>query len=58
MKLTPEDVAAIIWKLAHYNGWLRRVHWPVGRQTWCLYRMAGLLPDWLTRWINRRVSTQ
>lgn len=58
VKLSPEDVADSVWKVAHYNGVLRRVHWPVGMQSWLAYRFSGLLPDWLARWINRRISTQ
>ena len=58
VKLTPDDVAATIWKLAHYNGWLRRVHWPVGFQAWLTYRVSSLFPDWLVRWINRLIATQ
>lgn len=58
VRLMPEDVARAVWKVAHYNGVLRRVHWPVGLQFWLVYRFSGLLPDWLARWLNRRIATQ
>ncbi len=53
--LTPADVAQTVWKAAHCKG--RRVHWPVGLQTQIVYKISGLLPDWLARWINKRIAT-
>lgn len=56
IKLTAEDVAQMVWKLAHYRG-RRKVHWPVGWQSHLFMRSAKLTPDWLSRWMNARVST-
>lgn len=58
VNLTPQDVADAVWKAAHHTGPFRRLHWPVGLQTWFIYRTTGLVPDWLARWINKRIATQ
>jgi NADP-dependent 3-hydroxy acid dehydrogenase YdfG len=57
VNLTPQNVADTVWKVAHHRGLFRRVHWPVGLQTWFIYRTTGLIPDWLARWINKRIAT-
>ncbi|MGH8457821.1 MAG: SDR family oxidoreductase [Nevskiales bacterium] len=58
VNLTPQDVADVVWKAAQHRGLFRRVHWPVGLQTWFLYKTMGLVPDWLARWINKRIAAQ
>lgn len=49
--LTPEDIAATVYNMAHYRG--SRVHWPVGLQTKLMLGASKLSPNWLTRLTNR-----
>ncbi|QTD46275.1 SDR family oxidoreductase [Ottowia testudinis] len=55
VRLTPEDVAAVIWKAAHYTGW-RKVHWTVGLQAAVLYRLGDITPGWINRAVARRIA--
>lgn len=56
VRLTPEDVAATIWKAATSQS--RKVHWLVGAQTFGMYWSVCWLPDWLHRpvtgWLSGR----
>jgi NAD(P)-dependent dehydrogenase (short-subunit alcohol dehydrogenase family) len=54
VRLTPEDIAATVYKMAHYNG--SRVHWPVGLQTKLMLSASKLSPNWLTRLTNRWIT--
>ena len=50
VRLTPEDVAARAWKVAHERK--RRLagpHRPVGRQTRLMAAAAAITPDWANR---------
>ena len=54
VRLTPEDIAATVYKMAHYRG--SRVHWPVGLQTKLMLGASKLSPNWLTRLTNRWIT--
>lgn len=56
VNLTPADVAATIFEAASYQGRTPRVHWMVGAQTKLFYTLTGLSPDWVNRFIARRIS--
>ena len=53
--LTPEDVAAVVWKASQHPGW-GKVHWPVGAQASILYKLTAVTPDWLNRLVARRIA--
>jgi NAD(P)-dependent dehydrogenase (short-subunit alcohol dehydrogenase family) len=55
--LTPEDVAAVIWKAANYHGGMGKVHWPVGLMSKLLHAVSGVAPDRVSRYLARRVAT-
>lgn len=54
VRLTPEDIAATVYRMAHYHG--SRVHWPVGLQTKLMMGASKLSPNWLTRLTNRWIT--
>ena len=54
--LEATDVANVIWRAANRRGFLPRVHWFVGAQTWLLWMATRLMPVWLMRLTTRRVS--
>lgn len=54
VRLTPEDIADTVYKMAHYRG--SRVHWPVGLQTKLMMGASKLSPNWLTRLTNRWIT--
>lgn len=54
VRLTPEDIAATVYRMAHYRG--SRVHWPVGLQTKLMMGASKLSPNWLTRLTNRWIT--
>lgn len=53
VRLGPQDVAAAIWRAAHWPRWWPRVHFGVGREVPLLALAARLLPFWINRWIAR-----
>ncbi|SFF46894.1 NADP-dependent 3-hydroxy acid dehydrogenase YdfG [Fontimonas thermophila] len=53
--LQAEDIAAVIWRAAHWNG-RRRVHWYPGAQTRLLALVNKLAPAWLNRYTVKQVS--
>ncbi|MDO5624004.1 MAG: SDR family oxidoreductase [Pseudomonadota bacterium] len=55
VRLTPDDVAAVIWKAAHYKGW-SKVHWTVGLQAAVLYRLGDITPSWINRAVARLIA--
>lgn len=55
--LTPEDVAKTVWQAARYQGKLPKVHWTVGFQTRLFYGLAGTVPDFVTRFVNSRLTS-
>jgi NAD(P)-dependent dehydrogenase (short-subunit alcohol dehydrogenase family) len=55
--LTPDDVAAVIWKAAAYRGSLGKVHWPVGFMSWLLHAASGAGPDRLARYVARHIAS-
>ena len=57
VNLTPEEIAATIMEAAEYNGFPPRVHWTVGGQTRLMYALSGLVPDWVTRFVTRKIAT-
>ena len=57
VRLTPEDVAGVIWRAANYTGSLGKVHWPVGLPAKLLHAMNGAGPDRLARFVARRIAT-
>lgn len=58
VNLGPEDVAAEIFEAATDAPLLPRVHRVVGLQTKFFYKVAGLAPDWLARFINQQLTRQ
>lgn len=52
LNLTPEDVAATVWRAAHWRLW-PRVHWFPGWQAWFLALAQKLSPAWLNRFSTR-----
>ncbi|GAB3441973.1 SDR family oxidoreductase [Massilia solisilvae] len=56
VRLTPEDVANVIWKAAHYRGSLGKVHWPVGIRARLFHALNGAGPDRLARFIARMIA--
>lgn len=54
VRLTPDDVAQVVWRAA--NSQRRRTHWPVGVQTAVAHRARKLAPDGLTRAVVRWLS--
>jgi NAD(P)-dependent dehydrogenase (short-subunit alcohol dehydrogenase family) len=57
VRLTPEDVAATAWKVAHERR--RRLagpHRPVGRQTRLMAAAAAVTPDWANRLVVSRLA--
>jgi NADP-dependent 3-hydroxy acid dehydrogenase YdfG len=57
VKLTPEDVAGVIWRAATYKGSMGKVHWPVGLGAKLLHAMNGAGPDRLARFVARQIAT-
>lgn len=55
VRLTAEDVADQVWHTARARG-RGRVHWPVGGMARWLFRLSGSGPQWLERWIARRIA--
>ncbi|GAB3406828.1 SDR family oxidoreductase [Massilia agilis] len=56
VRLTPEDVANVIWKAAHYRGSPGKVHWPVGFRAKLFHALNGAGPDRLARFIARMIA--
>lgn len=56
VRLQPQDVAASVWRAAHWPRWWPRVHWLPGIQTAVTYLLMRLSPLWLNRWVSRRLS--
>lgn len=57
VQLTADDVAQTIWQAANQRTRISRVHWPVGWMTTWLLRLTGLSPNWLNRFIVKRITT-
>jgi NAD(P)-dependent dehydrogenase (short-subunit alcohol dehydrogenase family) len=57
VRLTPEDVASVIYRAATYRGSIGKVHWPVGLGAKLLHAMNGAGPDRLARFVARRIAT-
>jgi hypothetical protein len=57
VQLTPEDVAATVWKAAHFTGSFGKVHWPLNWQAVWMFRLTSMTPDWLARAIARRIAS-
>jgi NAD(P)-dependent dehydrogenase (short-subunit alcohol dehydrogenase family) len=55
MRLVPADVAAVVWRAAHWKLW-PRVHWYPGVQGWFLALTQKLTPHWFNRLTTRLVS--
>jgi NAD(P)-dependent dehydrogenase (short-subunit alcohol dehydrogenase family) len=54
VRLTPDDVAQVVWRAATSKR--RRTHWPVGVQTALAHHARKLAPDALTRAVVRWLS--
>lgn len=57
VKLTPQDVAEVIWQAARYNG-RPKVHWPVGLQSKLFQQTSKYSPEWLNRFINFHIAAK
>ncbi len=56
VRLQPQDIAASVWRAAHWPRWWPRVHWLPGIQTTATYVLMRLSPLWLNRWVFQRLS--
>jgi NADP-dependent 3-hydroxy acid dehydrogenase YdfG len=56
VELTPQDVAATIWKAAHFQGSYGKVHWPLNWKAVWMFRLTSLSPNWLARAIARHIA--
>ena len=57
VRLTPEDVAEVVWQAATASAWrARRVHWPVGPQARLVSSVGALVPDALVALALRRMT--
>ncbi len=54
--LTADDVARKIFSAASHRHSPAKVHWTVGWMTALMYTAANLSPDFINRWVNRRIS--
>ena len=55
LALRPGDVAAVVWRAAHWRWW-PRVHWYAGRKAYWMALARKLTPGWLNRLTARLVS--
>lgn len=55
LRLTADDLAAAVWRAAHWRLW-PRVHWYPGLQTWLLALAQKLSPAWINRLTTRLVA--
>jgi NAD(P)-dependent dehydrogenase (short-subunit alcohol dehydrogenase family) len=55
VRLTPEDVARVVWRAAQYRGY-GKVHWPVGWMARLLHAMGGMAPDRVSRFMAYRIA--
>lgn len=55
VKLTPDDVAAVVWKAANQRGG-DKPHWPVGFPAKALSQAVRVMPGWLNRKIVAHVA--
>ena len=56
VQLTPEDVAATVWRCATSTPWLPKPHWMVGLQARLMALGAQLGPRAITRWVVGRMT--
>jgi hypothetical protein len=56
VKLTPEDVAQVVWRAARYRGF-DKVHWPVGWMARVMHALGGMGPDRVSRFVASRLAT-
>ena len=57
VKLTPQDVAEVIWQAAQHKG-RPKVHWPVGLQSKLFQQTSKYSPEWLNRFINFHIAAK
>jgi NAD(P)-dependent dehydrogenase (short-subunit alcohol dehydrogenase family) len=55
VRLTPEDVAEVVWRAARYRGF-GKVHWPVGWMARLMHAMGGMGPDRISRYVASRIA--
>ncbi|MGC0365687.1 NAD(P)-dependent dehydrogenase (short-subunit alcohol dehydrogenase family) [Rhodococcus sp. 27YEA15] len=55
--LTADDVARELWDATRGSGRLPKVHYPVGSRAGALLAMSRFSPAWLSRWVNKRVTS-
>lgn len=56
VRLSPEDIAHSIWRLAQGPGRRLPVHTPVGLQAKLFYLLAKMSPDWANRLVTARMA--
>lgn len=56
VKLTPENVASVVYQAANASHRSAKTHWPVGFSSKAFFSLSGLTPARLNRWINQRLS--
>ena len=55
LRLTADDIAATVWRAAHWRWW-PRVHWYPGLQTYTLALTQKFMPGWFNRLTTRIVA--
>ncbi|MDD3765273.1 MAG: SDR family oxidoreductase [Nevskiales bacterium] len=56
VRLTPDDVAEVVWKAAHASAAGAPTHWPVGQQARLLMQGVKFAPARINRWIVGKIS--
>lgn len=56
VRLTAEDVAAQVWRLARAHARTMKVHTYVGMQTRCFALLAKISPGFMNRWVTARMA--
>lgn len=54
--LTPQDIAAKVWRAATVSKWCAPVHWLPNAQTWMTWMLQKLLPSRVNRLVTKLMS--
>lgn len=56
VKITPEDIAHIVWRAANDHQRLSPLHWVAGWQTQLFYQLTRVTPEGISRRVNRLIG--
>jgi hypothetical protein len=56
VRLGPDDVAAVVWRLASQSQWAGAVHATVGWQTALFALASKCSPAFINRWVTARLA--